>query len=357
MKKLNLAIIGQGRSGKDIHGLYYRNEKNIYFNVKYVVEADERRRKISEEIYPGCKVFADYRDLFVFDDIDIVINTSYSDMHYAITKDLLQHGFNVMVEKPLARTRYECDDLIKTAQEKGLLLTAFQQSFFAPYYLKAKQIVASGVLGDIKQVNIVYSNFARRWDWQTLQKRVAGNIYNTGPHPIGLALGFLDFDPNTKVVYSKLGQALTSGDSDDYAKILLEAPNKPLVDLEINSNDAYAPWNLKILGTRGTLTSNLGEYKLTYIVDGENPERPVEENFIQKENGDPLYCSETLIKHEESGTFNASAVFTDCVADVYEEVYFALTEGRPLTIPAEVAREVISVIDRVHTDNPLALKY
>ncbi len=40
MKKLNIAIIGQGRSGRDIHGKYYRSEKNVYYNVKYVVEAD-----------------------------------------------------------------------------------------------------------------------------------------------------------------------------------------------------------------------------------------------------------------------------------------------------------------------------
>ena len=47
MKKLNLAVIGQGRSGKDIHGKYYRSEHNEYFNVKYVVDADEYRRGVA----------------------------------------------------------------------------------------------------------------------------------------------------------------------------------------------------------------------------------------------------------------------------------------------------------------------
>ena len=40
MKKLNLAIIGQGRSGRDIHGKFYRSEANTFFNVKYVVDMD-----------------------------------------------------------------------------------------------------------------------------------------------------------------------------------------------------------------------------------------------------------------------------------------------------------------------------
>ena len=101
MKKLNLAIIGQGRSGKNIHGAYYVSEANTYYNVKYVVDADAQRREVSLERYPGCQVFADYQQLFACDDIDLVVNASYSEMHYPITKDLLSHGFNVLVEKPL----------------------------------------------------------------------------------------------------------------------------------------------------------------------------------------------------------------------------------------------------------------
>ena len=43
-KRLNLAIIGQGRSGKDIHGVYYRSDRNVYYNVRYVVDFDPARR-------------------------------------------------------------------------------------------------------------------------------------------------------------------------------------------------------------------------------------------------------------------------------------------------------------------------
>ena len=93
MKKLNLAIIGQGRSGKRIHGGYYLSERNQYYNVKYVVDADEIRRGIAKEQYPDCTVFADYQELFGLDDVDLVVNATYSELHYAITKDLLLHGF------------------------------------------------------------------------------------------------------------------------------------------------------------------------------------------------------------------------------------------------------------------------
>ena len=356
MKKLNLAVIGQGRSGKDIHGVYYRSENNLYFNVKYVVDADEHRREVAREIFPECVTFADYRELFDCKDIDVVVNATYSEMHYPITKDLLLHGFNVLVEKPFGRTRYECDELIKIAKDKNLTLAVFQQTLCAPFYEHSLEIAKSGVLGDIKQVSIRYNGFSRRWDWQTLQKKCAGSTYNTGPHPIGVGLGHLDFDPQTRVVYSRLDTALTSGDADDYAKILLTAPGRPLVDIEINSTDAYSAYNIKIQGSKGTYKANTKSFEMTYIVDGENPERPVVETFLQGEEGEPIYCREKLVKHTESGNFDGTA-FDVGTAKLYKQMYDKITQGSPMTVTPEMAADVISVIETAHAQNPLPLKF
>ena len=356
MKKLNIAVIGQGRSGKDIHGLYLRGEKNVYYNVKYVVDRDEYRRGVAEEIYPGCRTFADYRDLFSLDDIDLVVNASYSEEHFSVTKDLLEHGFNVLVEKPFAKTRYECDLLIKLAKDKGVTLAVFQQSNLAPIHTFAHEVIDSGKLGEIKQISIRYNGFSRRWDWQTLQKKAAGGLYNTGPHPVCLGLGLIDFDPNYKVVYTKLDTLLTSGDSDDYAKIIIEAPGKAVVDIEVTSADAYCDYNLKLIGSKGTYKSTTAKYEMTYIVDGENPERPVVETFLEDENRNPAYCRENLIKHVESGEFIGDA-FTVGTPTLYEQLYFKLTEGRAMDVTAEMAAEVISVIETAHSQNPLPVKF
>ena len=356
MKKLNVAIIGQGRSGKDIHGKYYRSEDNKYYNVKYVVDADEFRRGVAEEIYPGCKTFSDYTELFAFDDIDLVVNASFSQMHYPITKDLLLHGKNVLVEKPFGRSRFECDELIKTAKDKNVTLAVFQQTFFAPFYVFTKELADSGKLGEIKQISVRYNGFARRWDWQTLQKNCAGSTYNTGPHPIGIGLGLIDFDKDAKVVYSKLDTALTSGDADDYAKIIISAPGKPVVDIEISSIDAYSGYNVKLQGTRGTFKATPKSYEMTYIVDGENIERPVIEEFLKNDEGNPIYCSEKLVKHVEAENFNGTA-FDIGTASLYEQLYFKITEGKPMTVTPEMAAEIISVIETVHAQNPLPVKF
>ena len=232
----------------------------------------------------------------------------------------------------------------------------FQQSNYAPIYTFAKEVIDSGKLGDIKQVSIRYNGFARRWDWQTLQVKVAGGLYNTGPHPVCLGLSLIDFDPKYNVVYSKLDTLLTSGDSDDFCKIIIETPERPVVDIEVTSADAYSDYNLKLIGSRGTYKSTTLKYKMTYVVDGENPERPVIPTFLEDENRNPSYCREDLVKHVEEGDFEGDA-FSVGTPALYEQLYYKLTEGREMDITPEMAAEVISVIETVHAHNPLPLKF
>lgn len=356
MKIINTAVIGQGRSGRDIHGAFFKSDKNTKFKVAYVIEKDPARRELALKEYPGCKALSDYTELFDIKDVDLVVNASYSDMHYPITKDLLSHGFNVLVEKPFARNRYECDDLIKTAKDNGVTLAVFQQSFLAPYYIFAKELIESGKLGKVEQINLRYNGFARRWDWQTLQYKMAGSIYNTGPHPIGLALGFLDFDENAYLAFSRLAVTHTEGDAEDYSKLIITAPGKLLVDIETNCLDAYPGMLLKVCGTKGTFQCNAASYKMKYIVDGENPERPVVHESLKDENGMPAYCSEKLNLHEEEGEFEGSA-FNVAVESFYNMLYNTLTTGAPLEITPETAAKIIGIIEKAHAENPLPVKY
>ena len=357
MKKLNVAIIGQGRSGKDIHGTYYLSKDNKYYNVKYVVDMDEKSRERAEKLYPGCKTFADYRDLFALKDIDLVVNVSYSDMHYPITKDLLEHKFNVMVDKPFARTRYECDTLLKTAKENGVIVVVFQQTFYAPYYFDIVKRIQEKQFGKVEQISIRYNGLKRRWDWQTLQKKVGGEVYNTGPHPIGIGLGFLGFDENTKLLYSKLDSTpLTSGDSDNYAKILFSAPGKPLIDLEITATDAFKDYTVKMQCEFGTYKTNTYNYQSKYVILEENEPRPLVECTLRDEDGQPIYCRDNLIIHDEEGHYDGTA-FDAGTAGIYEDLYYKLTEGREMMVTAEHAAKVISLIEEIHAANPLPVKF
>ena len=352
---MKVALIGQGRSGKDIHGKYLLSEDNKNVEVVYVVDEILERRKIAEKDF-GCQTFADYKELFGKKDVDLVVNASYSQQHYEITKDLLEHGFNVLVEKPFSRTYRECSDLINIAKKNNVIVAAFHQTLYAPSYKGIRDIINSGKLGEVFQISLKYSGYARRWDWQTLQSHCGGSVYNSGPHPIGQALAFLGWDKNVRVEYSKLQTVITSGDAEDYGKIILACPNKPTIDIEICSVDAYSDFVFKIYGSKGTLKATNGEYSMKYVdLDALEP-RPIIKTALMDENFAPLYCSEKLDFIEESGKFEGSS-FDSAVKEFYDMMYDTVKLGKPLSVTPEMAAEVIRIIETCHAENPLPVKF
>jgi len=151
---------------------------------------------------------------------------------------------------------------------------------------------------------------------------------------------------------------LTSGDGDDYGKIIIAAPGKPVVDIEVISADAYAgDFVFKIFGSKGTLMSTNSAYKLKYIDDFSNyPERPVIRESLSDENGMPVYCSEKLQFIEENEKISGSS-FDVAVAKFYRMLYNNVMLGEPLDITAEHAAQVIGIIEACHAENPLPLKF
>ena len=348
MKKMRVAIIGQGRSGRDIHGKYFLSKENDNVEVVYVVDEIKERREKGEKTF-GCKSLASYKDLFgKNDEIDVVVNASFSQYHYSITKDLLNHGFNVLVEKPFSRTYKECKDLIKTAKKNGVTVVAFHQTLFGESYLNAKKFIESGKLGDIFQISLKYSGYARRWDWQTLQKCVGGSVYNSGPHPVGQALELLGWENKPKVEFSDMRTVITSGDAEDYGKIILSCKGRPNVDLEICSVDAFAnDYVYKIFGSKGTLVSTHAHYKAKYVKLEELEPKPVIEETLHDKDWNPQFCGENLPFIEEEGDLGDLG-FEGAVKKFYDMLYDTIMNGKPLAVTPEMGAEVIRVIETAH---------
>ena len=129
-----------------------------------------------------------------------------------------------------------------------------------------------------------------------------------------------------------------------------------MVDVEVSSCDAYTPFNIKLQGSRGCAQINLGKCDLVYYTDDENPRKEVIEASMANENGEPCYCSENLIKHTEEIKFNGGP-FDVGTADLYRDLYYLITDGKPMTFGAEIAMDVVRVIAEAHAKNPLPVKF
>lgn len=357
MKRYNVAIIGQGRSGRDIHGAFF-NSALCKERFKIVAVADklaERRKRAVEEYDPVYGALEDYTEFFALQDkIDLVVNASPSCYHYAITKDLLEHGFNVVCEKPLARAAADVDDLIAAAKKAKKLFNVFQQSRFTAYFNKVKEVIASGVLGRIIDIEIQFNGFSRRWDWQTLQAFNGGNLLNTGPHPLDQALNLLDMYDGMPDVFCKMDRVNTFGDAEDYCKLILTAPNKPLIDLTISSCDAYPSYTYKIHAEKGGLVGSMTEIEWKYYKSEEAPEQRLIKEPISHADGTPAYCGEKLVLHENKWTTGDSGAFSNAVDCYYTMIYDNLTEGKSMEISPYQVRQQIAVIEECHRQNPLS---
>ena len=354
MKKLNVAIIGQGRSGRDIHGYYFRSENNTHYEVVAVVDQLEHRRKRAAEEY-HCDVYEDYHALLDRKDIDLVVNSSYSCDHYPITLDLLNHGFNVVTEKPFAVHAADCDDMIRAAKENGVMLCVFQQSHFAPYYRKVREIVDSGVLGRLIEIKIQFSGWSRRWDWQCSQRFGGGCLRNTGPHPMEQALDLLDSD-EMPTVASRLDLVNSFGDAEDFAKVVMMLPGKPVIDVEISSCNKHADFTYLIEGSQGSMKATMKHVNVQYMIPAEAPEQKLILDSLEGEDGTPRYCKEQLTWHEIDEDIEGTAFDVGAVR-YYENIYQHLTEGEPLVIRPEKIRQMVAVMEEVHRQNPFPVKY
>lgn len=351
MKKLRVAVIGQGRSGRDIHGAYLLTDRERFEVAAVVDEIGERRERAEREY--GCRAYAGYTELFGRGDIDFVVVSSFSHQHAPIALDLLNHGFNVLVEKPAAGTPEELQAMMDAAREKGRMLAIFQQSRFAPYFEKVRQVIDSGVLGRLVQVSIEFNGFGRRWDWQCCQDRTGGSLYNTGPHPLDQALRLLDY-PGMPGVLCRMDRANTFGDAEDYVKLILTAPGRPLIDVEVSSCDAYPGYTYKIQGTRGGLKGGMTRIDWRYFKPDDAPAQHLIRTPLSNEQGLPAYCGEKLAWTDESWEIQEASTFTYAVKRLYATVYDHLTLGAPLVVTPEQVKQQLAVIVECHRQNPLS---
>lgn len=266
--------------------------------------------------------------------------------------ELLQAGFHVLCEKPLARKAEEVDRLIAAAKQAGKVLAVFQQARFNPVFLQLRKVIDSGLLGRIVQISLTASNFSRRWDWQTLKAYNGGNLLNTGAHYLDQMLQLIEAETTPNVV-CHMDNANSFGDAEDYCKIILTGDGKPLVDIEISSCNVYPGPTYTIQGTNGGLKASLNAVEWKYFKPEEAPAHELETKPIRNVDGLPAYCKEELQWYEESWQLDAETANPSPHIAFYRSLHATMTEGMPLVVSPEQVRLQIAVMERCFRQNPL----
>ena len=360
MEPIRVGIIGQGRSGRDIHGVYLATDAR--YRIVAVADAQADRRARAAQEY-GCATHADAAELLARKDLDLIVNSSYSHQHVPLTQAALKASHHVLCEKPLAPTARDVNRMIAAAKKADKILAVFQQSRYAPYFVEIQRVIASGVLGRIVQIAVAFNGFARRWDWQTLQEFKGGNLLNTGPHPLDQALTL--FGEGEPDVWCRMDrtQEGTWGDAENHVKLVLSGKGHPTIDIEVSSCCAYPTPLYRVYGTRGGLQATADNVEWRWFEPEAAPGQRLTREPLAKPDGTPAYCGEKLPWQngkwpaaQPDGAANAgytpSAPGTHMTACLYGMLYRTLREGVPLEITPEQVRRQIAVIEACQRQNP-----
>ena len=86
-------------------------------------------------------VTTDYKEILADDDIDLVIITTRHDLHGPITVEALRSGKHVLVEKPLAMTADDVEEIRRALEDSGKCLAVGFNRRYSPLTIKAKQVI------------------------------------------------------------------------------------------------------------------------------------------------------------------------------------------------------------------------
>jgi len=140
--------------------------------------------------------YTDHRELLRDPAIELIWITTPNRLHAQMTIDAAKAGKHVVCEKPLCLTLEEADAMIDACRKAGVLLLYAEELFFAPKYLKAKQLADEGAFGRVHLVkqgekhsgphsdwfwDVHQSGAARSWTWGATGSPSAGGSSGSRP--------------------------------------------------------------------------------------------------------------------------------------------------------------------------------
>jgi predicted dehydrogenase len=150
MQQINLGIIGTGWCG-GIRAV--TASRSPLVNELHLAEIDPvRLKEIVAQTNP-TRMTERWHDIVENPDIDaVVVSATPEDLHYPMTKAALESGKHVLLEKPIALTLDEADDLIEIADTRRLKLTIGYSQRFNAKQAMIKRSIADGTLGDVTSI-------------------------------------------------------------------------------------------------------------------------------------------------------------------------------------------------------------
>lgn len=263
---VKVAMIGVGA----ISGIYLKNITETFHELELIGVCDlirERAEKAQAE-YNVPKLYETMHDAFADPEVQIVLNLTRPHEHFEVTKAALLAGKHVYSEKPLGADFQEGLELVKLAEERGLMLGGAPDTFLGAGLQTCRRLIDDGIIGDVvgaAAFMICHGHESWHPDPEFYYKRGGGPMMDMGPYYITALVNLVGgIKAVTGVTKSTFPQRLVTSapkrgqivdvDVPTYVTGMMEFDNGAVGTI-FTTFDVYYPTQarLEIYGTRGTL--------------------------------------------------------------------------------------------------------
>ncbi len=152
-EKVRVGIIGATGKGDYGHGVDVAFTKLPNVEITALADAHEGGREAAKKRTNPKKTYADYRDMFSQEKLDVVaICPRWIDQHHDMILAAAQAGCHVYMEKPFCPTLVECDSAIKELEKKNLKLGIAHVSQYSPVLNVCKSLISHGEIGEVLEL-------------------------------------------------------------------------------------------------------------------------------------------------------------------------------------------------------------
>jgi len=240
---LKAAVIGVGSMGKN-HARVYNELDNVE-----LVAVSDIDKALSDKVASKYKVnsYIDYNELLEKEKPDLVSIVVPTSLHHKVALDVINHGINLLVEKPIASTAEEAEEIIQKASEKKVKLCIGHIERFNPAILELKKRLDAGALGRIYSIQI------NRVGPFPTRIRDVGVVLDLAVHDLDMMRFLTGSEP--KRIYAETERRIHT-EHEDILNGFVKFESKTLGVLNINWLTPTKIRELRVTGEKGMFVAN-----------------------------------------------------------------------------------------------------
>lgn len=236
MTKLNLGIVGLGYWGPNLMRSLNRIER---VRLKYACDLDEGNHKKLVPQYPQTRFVEDFEELLDDEELDAVVIATPATVHAALASRALQAGKDVFVEKPLALSPADAQELTRLADEKDRVLMVGHLLEYHPAVARLKEIVDSEQLGEVFYVYTHRLNLG-------IIRQDENALWSLAPHDLAIGMYLLGQEP---VEVQAMGHSYLKNGVEDVVFGTLRFDDGKIMHLHVSWLDPHKERKITVVGS------------------------------------------------------------------------------------------------------------